>query len=125
MRTMPVRQWADAGTREAILDTNRRLLAAGYGSKDALERSFEDGFTVIPPVYIHPSADVEASVIGPYVTIEAEVKARNAVIRNSIIDPGAHIEDCVLDNALVGEKATVTGQGKALFVGDNSSVDAG
>lgn len=125
LRTMPARQWADAGTPEAILDTNRRLLAAGYGSEDALERSFSDGFTVVPPVYIHPTADVEAAVIGPYATIEAGVKVRNAVIRNSIIDPGALIQDCVLEDALIGENATVIGQGKALFVGDNSSVDVG
>ena len=125
LRTMEVRQWADAGTPEAILDTNRRLLAAGYGSEDALERSFSDGFAVVPPVYIHPSADIEASVIGPYATIEARVKIRNAVIRSSIIDPGAHVEDCVLENALVGENAEVIGQGKAIFVGDDSSVDVG
>lgn len=125
LRTMPVQLWADAGTPEAILDTNRRLLATGYGSDDALERGYADGFAVVPPVYIHPSADIEASVIGPYATIEAEVKVRNAVIRSSIIEPGAVIQDCVLDNALVGENAEVTGQGKAIFVGDNSTVDVG
>jgi glucose-1-phosphate thymidylyltransferase len=125
LRTMPVRQWADAGTPEAILDTNRRLLASGYGTEDALERSFADGFAVVPPVYIHPSADIEASVIGPYATVEARVKVRNAVIRSSIIEPGANIQDCVLENALVGENAEVIGQGKAVFVGDNSSVDVG
>jgi len=125
LRTMEVRQWADAGTPEAILDTNRRLLAVGYGSTDALERSFTDGFTVVPPVYIHPTADIEAAVIGPYANIEAEVTIRNAVVRNSIIDPGAHIQDCVLENALIGENASVIGQGKAIFVGDDSSVDVG
>jgi glucose-1-phosphate thymidylyltransferase len=125
LRTMQVRQWADAGTPEAILDTNRRLLAAGYGSEDALERGFSDGFAVVPPVYIHPTADIEASVIGPYATIESGVKVRNAVIRNSIIDPGADIRDCVLEDALIGENATVMGQGKAVFVGDDSSVDLG
>jgi glucose-1-phosphate thymidylyltransferase len=125
LRTMPVEQWADAGTPDAILHTNQRLLAAGFGSEDALERSFSDGFTVIPPVYIHPSADIEASVIGPYATVEAGVKIRNAIVRDSIIDPGAQIRDCVLENALIGENAEVIGQGKALFVDDNSSVDLG
>ena len=125
LRTMQVQQWADAGTREAILHTNQRLLGAGHGSQDALERGYADGFTVVPPVYIHPSADIEASVIGPYATIEANVKVRNSVIRDSIIDPGAEIRDAVLENALVGENADVTGHGKALFVGDNSSVDLG
>jgi glucose-1-phosphate thymidylyltransferase len=125
LRTMQVRQWADAGTPEALLDTNRRLLAVGYGSDDALERGFSDGFTVVPPVYIHPAADIEAAVIGPYATIEAGVTIRNAIVRNSIIDPGATIQDCVLDNALIGENARVIGQGKAIFVGDDSSVNVG
>lgn len=125
LRTMRAQQWADAGTPEAILSANRRLLAAGYGSEDALERGFADGFAVAPPVYIHPLADIEASVIGPYASVEANVKIRNAIVRNSIIDPGAQIRDCVLENALVGEDAEVIGQGKSLFVGDNSSVDLG
>jgi glucose-1-phosphate thymidylyltransferase len=125
LRTMTARQWADAGTPEAILDSNRRLLAAGQGSADALERGFADGFTVMPPVYIHPSADIEASVIGPYTTIEAGVKVRNAVISNSIIEPGAQIQNCVLENSLIGENAEVSGQRKAIFVGDDSSVDVG
>jgi glucose-1-phosphate thymidylyltransferase len=125
LRTMPVNLWADAGTPEAILDTNRRLLAIGYGSDDAMERGYADGYAVVPPVYIHPTADIEASVIGPYATIEAEVKVRNAIIRSSIIEPGVFIKDCVLENALVGENSEVIGQSKAIFVGDNSSVDVG
>jgi glucose-1-phosphate thymidylyltransferase len=125
LRTMPVQQWADAGTPEAILHTNRRLLAAGFGSEDALERSYASGFTVIPPVYIHESADIEAAVIGPYASVEANVKIRNAIVRSSIVDPGALIKDCVLENALIGENAEVIGQGKSLFVGDDSSVVLG
>lgn len=125
IRTMFLKQWADAGTPSAILDTNARLLATGSASHDALERSFSEGFTVIPPVYIHPSAKIEASVIGPYATIEADVTVKYAVVRNSIVDPGAIIENCILDEALIGENARVDGRGKALFVGDDSSVEVG
>lgn len=125
LRTMMVEQWADAGNPEAILQTNARLLAVGYASQDALERSYAEGFTVIPPVYIHPTADIEAAVIGPHASIDADVRITNAVVRNSIIDTGAEIDNCVLDSALVGERAKVSGRGKALFVGDNSFVDLG
>lgn len=125
MRTMTLNEWEDAGTPTAILRTNARLLTLGYASQDALERSYAEGFTVIPPVYLHPTADIEAAVIGPYASIDADVKILNAVVRNSIIDPGAQIEDCILDNALVGEKARVTGRGKSLFIGDNSTVELG
>ena len=125
IRTMPVDQWADAGTPDSILQTNARLLAVGFNSPDALERSYSEGFTVVPPVFIHPTADIEASIIGPYASIDANVRISNAVVRNSIIDTGAEIDNCILDQALVGEKAKVTGRGKALFVGDNSFVDLG
>lgn len=125
LRTMMVEQWADAGNPEAILKTNARLLAVGYASQDALERSYAEGFTVIPPVYIHPTADIDAAVIGPHASIDADVRITNAVVRNSIIDTGAEIDNCVLESALVGERAKVSGRGKALFVGDNSFVDLG
>ncbi len=125
IRTMLLKQWADAGTPQAILSTNARLLSSRYASEDALERGYSDGFTVVPPVYIHPDADIEAAVIGPFASIDKGVRIRNAVIRNSIIDPGATIVDCILDQALVGENARVSGQGQALFVGDNSTVEIG
>ncbi|MCI0397371.1 MAG: NTP transferase domain-containing protein [Chloroflexi bacterium] len=125
LQTMEVEQWADAGTPEAILNTNARLLSVGYSTQDALERGYSEGFTVVPPVYIHPTAEIEASVIGPYASVDADVKIQNAIVRDSIIDTGAYIENCVLEKALVGEQAKVTGRGKALFVGDNSYVDLG
>lgn len=125
LRTQEVGTWVDAGTPEAILQTNAQLLAAGFGSADALERGFSDGFTVIPPVYIHPTAEIEASVIGPFASIDADAKVSNAVVSNSIIDTGAEICQCVLENALVGINARVTGRGKSLFVGDDSWVDLG
>lgn len=125
LKTMMVEQWADAGTPGAILQTNARLLSVGFASQDALERSFAEGFTVIPPVYIHPTAEIDAAVIGPHASIDAHVKITNAVVRNSIIDTGAEIDNCVLESALVGERAKVSGRGKALFVGDNSFVDLG
>jgi glucose-1-phosphate thymidylyltransferase len=123
MKTMLLNQWADAGTPQAILSTNARLLSAGFATTNALERGFEDGFTVLPPVYIHPEADIEAAVIGPYASIDKNVRIRNAVVRNSIVDPGAQIEDCILDESLIGENARVTGQCQALFVGDDSTLE--
>lgn len=125
LTTMPVEYWLDAGNPETILHTNARMLGLGHGSEDALERGYGEGFTVIPPVWIADSAEIEASVIGPYVHIDDDVVIRNAVISNAIVDPGARIADCVLDHALIGEKATVNGRRNRLFVGDNSFVDLG
>lgn len=123
MRTMQVDYWLDAGKPGHILETNQKLLALGNGaSTDAIERGYGEGFTVVPPVYIHEDAEIEASVIGPFAHIDAGAKISNAVIRNSIIDPNTEVSDAVLDNALVGEDAQVVGKALKLFVGDKSQV---
>ncbi len=125
IRTELLKQWEDAGTPQALLRTNARLLSAGYASYEILERGFAESFAVIPPVYVHPSAEISESVIGPYTSIEANVKISNSIIRNSVIDQGAVISNCVLENTLIGENATVTGRAKTLFIGDNSKVEIG
>jgi glucose-1-phosphate thymidylyltransferase len=123
IRTKPVRFWFDAGQPDFMLFANARLLSLGYGSEDAVERSYAQDFTVLPPVFIHESANVTASVIGPYVNVEANVRIHNSVIRNSLIDANSQIEDCVLDGALIGEHCLVTGRRQALFIGDHSRVN--
>ncbi|MFN2187469.1 MAG: sugar phosphate nucleotidyltransferase [Candidatus Promineifilaceae bacterium] len=125
MRTIELKQWADAGTPEAILDANARLLSVGYGTYDALERSFSENFTIIPPVYLPESAKIEGAVIGPYVSIGPNATITHSIVRNSIIDQGADIENCLLDGSLIGENAKVSGCAKSLFIGDNSIFETG
>jgi len=125
IRVDMVEVWEDAGKPDTILHTNRRMLSVGYATFEALERGYSEGFVVIPPVFIHPEADIESAVIGPFASIEANAVIRNAVVRDSIIDEGAKIEDCVIENSLIGENAQVKGRGRELFIGDNAIVDLG
>lgn len=120
--TKPTRFWFDAGNPENILATNARLLGIGYNSTDAIERSYAEDFTVLPPVYLDPEAEVDGSVIGPYVTIAAGAKVRGSVVRNSIIDEDAVVEDCVLADSLVGQRGQVKGQATRVFVGDDAQI---
>lgn len=120
--TQRIRQWSDAGQPQNILETNMRLLSVGYNTQDAIERSYAEDFTVLPPVYLHPSARIEGAVIGPYATIDADVHVKNALVRNSIIDRGATVQNVILDGSLIGENAEVSGNVQKLFVGDNSIV---
>ncbi len=125
IKAKPAIFWLDTSGPENMLEANKRLLGLGYGSEDAVERSYGEDFTVLPPVFIHETAVVTNTVIGPYVSIAAGATIQDAVVRNSIIDADAAITDCVLDGALIGENCQITGKGKALFVGDNSIVDLG
>lgn len=123
--TKKVLQWSDAGQPQNILETNKRLLTVGSfdNTSEVIERSYAEDFTVLPPVFVHPSATIRNAVIGPYVTVRENSTVVNSVIRNSIIDGDTTVEGCVLDGALIGVKAKVSGRGKRLFVGDNSIVE--
>lgn len=125
IRTVPAQRWVDTGQPQNMLTANARLLAVGYSTQEAIERSYAEDFTVLPPVYLHPEALVEGSVIGPYASIDAGARIKGSIVRNSIIDCQAVVEDCVLDGALVGEACQVRGRSKALFVGDHSIVEVG
>ncbi len=118
MRTEPVEVWLDAGTPEALLDTNHYLLDHGRATDPA--NFCKDGVAVIPPVYIHPDADVKESVIGPYVSLGGESHIQGSIIRNSIIGEDSQVTDTLLEGSLLGQHVQVNGQATSLNLGDSS-----
>jgi len=119
LRSEAVDVWLDAGKPDAVLDSNRYLLSHGHdNSKHWLYR----GFIVVPPVYIHPSAKIEASVIGPNTTIGEGCHISNSVIRESIVDANAEVIDNVLANSLIGRDAILHGRPRKFNIGDSSVV---
>jgi glucose-1-phosphate thymidylyltransferase len=120
MRTERVNIWLDAGTSDAVLETNQYLLDNGHDN--SAEAKKLPGVTVIPPVFIHPNAKVETAVIGPHTTIAAGCSVRNSLLRRSILEEDAQVEDTLLENSLIGQYAIVKGQPSHLNLGDNSQI---
>jgi len=118
MRTENVEVWLDAGTPEALLDTNRYLLEHGYANSAAAAERSE--MVVVPPVYIHPSATVHASVIGPNVSLGEGCCVHSSILRNSIIEGGAQVTDSLLEGSILGRDVVVFGQPTHLNLGDQS-----
>jgi glucose-1-phosphate thymidylyltransferase len=118
--TQRVDVWLDAGTSAAVLETNRYLLS--HGHDNSAEVNQRSDVTVIPPVYVHPSADVRTSVIGPHASIGANCTVNNSVIRDSILEEHARTDDIVLDKSLIGQNACVQGHPRSFNVGDNSEI---
>ena len=121
MRTEPVEVWLDAGTPEAILETNRYLL--DHGRDNSAQAAEREGVVVIPPVYIHPSAELRACVIGPHVSLGAECRLEGCVVRDSILEEGVQIHDAVLAGSLVGRQVRVSGRASIINAGDHSFVE--
>ncbi len=117
MRVEKVNLWLDAGTPEAMLETNRYLLENGNDNSGIL---IPDRDTVIiPPVYIHPLARVRQSVIGPYVSLDEADTIEGCLLRETIVGPGSDLRGCRLENSLIGHNVTLAGQTGRLNLGDN------
>ncbi|RLD02329.1 MAG: nucleotidyltransferase [Chloroflexi bacterium] len=121
MRTEKVNIWLDAGTFEAMLSTNRYLLDHGHDNSEKASQRM--GVAVIPPVFIHPESEVEASVIGPHATVEAGCRVVGCRIKNSIIENGSTIEGMVLDGSLIGQNTIIKGKPKNINIGDNTEIE--
>ncbi|EFO78914.1 nucleotidyl transferase [Oscillochloris trichoides DG-6] len=116
-RAEVVPMWRDCGTFEALLDTNRYLLAHGHSRSEPVVQSM-----IIPPVHLGPGVQVEHAVIGPNVSLGAGAVVRNAVISDSIINAGTTVNGVVLTGSVVGEKANVTGTVYELNIGDAATI---
>ena len=125
IRTQTISTWLDTGTIDATLDTNAILLERGAANKTKNEKG--EGVEIIAPSFIHPTAQITNSVIGPNASIGANCKIDSAVISDSIIEEGTQVLRTALKRSLIGRNCRVEGQSNkeeasSLNIGDNSSV---
>jgi glucose-1-phosphate thymidylyltransferase len=119
MRVQRVDVWQDCGKTETVLETNRYLLANGHDNSGQVQH---DSFVIVPPVNIHPTAQIKSSVIGPFATVAANCRVENSIIRDSIVDEEAVVYDALLAGSLIGRSAKVSGRFRAYNVGEASEV---
>lgn len=120
MRKENIQTWLDAGIPAAVLETNRHMLDQG---RVALQpASSVPGVAVLPPVYIADDVVLEASVIGPHVSIGKGCSLKNVVISNAIVDANTVLENLVIEGSIIGCDVTCKGQVEHFFLGDNTQV---
>lgn len=117
-RTHAVDVWQDAGKPETTLQTNRYLLDHGFDNSGQV--SLTRGI-IVPPSHVAPDVTIENAVIGPYANIVSGAEIRNAIVRDSIVDAKARVEDVVLEGSLIGEKAQVRGHPTRLNIGHSAA----
>jgi glucose-1-phosphate thymidylyltransferase len=125
MRTQTVEVWLDTGTIDATLETNHYLLEHGNANKTKNEE--QHSIKIVPPVFVHASADISNSVIGPYASIGADCKITGARVEDSILEAGVTVETVALKGSFIGRQARVQGHSAddpplKLNIGDNCSV---
>ena len=119
MRVQEVDIWEDCGKPDSILQTNEYLLQHGHDNSDKIVAR---GYVIVPPVNIHPDAQIKHSVIGPFATIGANCKIDGSVIRDSIVDQGTQIKNALITKSLIGRGAHLQGRFLTCNVGDESEL---
>ncbi|MBD3258047.1 NTP transferase domain-containing protein [candidate division GN15 bacterium] len=109
--------WFDCGKKETMISTNEHLITTRNQTKSL------EGCVLVPPVYVHPTAKVVRSVLGPNVSVSEKTVITNSVITNSLIGRESTIDKMMLDDSLVGHHVTLQGRSRSLNIGDNSELD--
>ncbi len=135
--------WKDTGRPEDLLEANRmmlgRLSTSVNGDVDA--STVVDGAVVVAagakvtggsalrgPVVIGPGSIVDASTIGPDVSVERDCRIERSDLTDSIVMDGCHIADLHgLTGSILGRGVEIRHSGARgthrLIVGDHSSVE--
>ena len=113
--------WVDAGVPGTVISTNRFFLE--QGNDNSAEAAKREGVVIIPPVYVDPTAVVERSVIGPYVSIAADCRVTNCVLQDTILDKRTNISGLVAHETMLGADVDVTATDRKLFLGDNCKAE--
>lgn len=119
IKTFEVKGWYDCGKPETLLSTNRILLEK-YKKAHTVP-----GSILIPPVYIGKNVMLEHSCIGPYVSIGDSAHVVCSILRDSIINEGARVENELMENSIIGRDAVIIGKFNKINVGDSSEIDLG
>jgi glucose-1-phosphate thymidylyltransferase len=121
MRVQQVDVWLDAGLPETVLETNRYLLEHGRDNTAIAAR--RDRVTIVPPVYIHPSAHIVKSTIGPHVSIGEGCRIYGSMIEDSVLERDVEVNDSRIIGSLIGSRAKINGMRGCLNIGSDASID--
>ena len=124
MRVQAIDVWLDVGTIETLLETNRYLLGHGQDNTKSINR---ENVRIVPPVFIHASAVIDNSTIGPNASIGADCNISNSRVEDSILESGVVLETAALKNSFIGRQARIQGRSAestpmVMNIGDNSSI---
>jgi len=113
-------EWLDAGTAEAMLETNASILQ--HNSITQRENVTRRSNVLIEPGYIHESSFVRNSILGPNVAIGQNCTIHGSIIKNTIVDDDSQIFDSILTNSLIGKRCSLRGRIVASTIVDGEDV---
>ncbi len=115
--------WMDCGNKNAMVDTNTKVLGYLKGDKNLVSTKVKtENSVIVPPCFIGDDVTISNSIVGPNVSIEKGASISGSVVRNSILRGGVRVQDAVIDNSMIGERASVQGTALDLSIGDDATI---
>ena len=115
--------WMDCGNKNAMVDTNSRVLGFLNGSKDLVSATLKlENSVMVPPCFIGENVTLVNSVVGPNVSIEQGTVVTNSVVRDSILRGDSRVQDAVVANSMIGQRAMVKGRVLDLSLSDDATI---
>ena len=120
--------WFDCGKFDAVIETNHVLLDKRKGNlseEQALARSGlkEKNNLIIEPCHIPANAQIQNSILGPYVSIGENVVINSSLLSNSIVGDNSELRNVNVTNSIIGDNTLVKGDSKSINIGNNSEVN--
>jgi len=119
-----VKDWMDCGNKDAMIDTNRKILKYTADNRTVFSDNALEHCTVHPFSQIGHNCVIRNSEIGPGVSIGDNCHIEDCTITDSIILEHTTILRSVLNNTMIGRNARVTGLKGELSLGDYSTIDS-
>lgn len=115
--------WMDCGNKNAMVDTNTKVLDHIKEEKGLVHPGVDiTDSVVVHPCFIAEGVTLDQAVVGPFVSIESGSTIRGSVVRNSIVRKQVTITDAVIGNSMLGERSSVRGHAMDLSIGDDCTI---
>lgn len=120
-----VNEWLDCGNKEVTVFTNQRVLEFDFEKNIQMVAGSTQliNSIVIPPCYIGENVVIENSIVGPHVSLGKGSKISNSIIKNSILQDHATINDANMKDSMIGNHAKYKGLARDLSLSDYSTID--
>lgn len=120
IQSFVVSDWIDCGKPKGLLKANRYFL------RNCIEKSFDYKFTntiINEPVYIEDNCTIENSIIGPDVSIGNGCVIRDSIVQNSILGEKATVSKIVLSETILGDRAELRSKSRKVNLGASCNLE--
>lgn len=120
--TDQVNEWLDCGNKDATVFTNQRILELKNNKEELVAASAKiENSVIIAPCFIGENVVVKNSVVGPHVSLEANVEVEDSRLRNCIIQSHSIVKNAQIENSILGKNVTYIEKPRELSLGDFST----